>query len=317
VRPAWVCAASLVVACGSVAAPAPPIGPGARPATSVPFVSPAIPPEGPGVAGTRPLAGDRLEGQSRPSDVTSVHFDVRALPLARFDAPKEHTGFWIRGSAGRYRVFIRGPLFAEIVVRQPDFSSFSVFTGGDFGVGDSPKCGPRLAETSPAYWTGFSAVDWADSGVDVEMGIGTFYARNCAGVPSKTLSARAEEERLVVFLPRGRLVATGGDPASPLASSNTGPFTRLTLRIEPGGASSASVRLSPASIDLWTTLRKTMLPVWSFKEDFVVDHDLLVGVDVVSQGETTLGSVFLSLPQAQSVPTVYGDLISAARKAAS
>jgi hypothetical protein len=311
---------------------------GARDLTPAVVPSPPLAPEvtiedPPGVAGAKPLEGHLASGKARPRDIHALRFDVDALPVATWGRPKTATDFWFAQWPGGYRVTIRGPLFAEIVVRRPT-SWFSVFTGGkDFSTGEAPACGGANPPTLPAYWTGISSKNWTDGGIDVEMGRGDFHGATCVGVSRASLSGRAAaivpgyvyglrvrvpstaiepaDERLVIFLPRSQLVAAGEDPLYPVGTTNTGPFTRLSLRMDPGSVSSASVRLSPASLDLWTTLRRTRRPVWSFTDTLSIDEDLLLGLDVVSQGKARMGSVFVSLPQSTAGLGAYGELLAA------
>jgi hypothetical protein len=306
--------------------------------------APSTPAEDPpGAAGVTPLEGDLAGGEPRPSAVKAVRFDVDMLPVATWGRASPRSGYSITGTASRYRVVIRGPWFAEIVIRQP-VSSFDIFTGGTFGAGDPPRCGPRPlgAPKYPTYWSGISARGWTDAALNVELGRGEFDVGTCVGVPVASLSARAAaivpgfvyglrvlipptpidpgQEQLIVFLPRGALVSAGGDPHAPLQTANTGSFTRLTLPTDPGTSGSASVRLSPAALGLWTALRKTGRPVWAFQDAFKTDNDLLLGVDVVSEGErgkagARTGSVFVSLPK-NAYPLAYERLLSAVSSAA-
>jgi hypothetical protein len=294
--------------------------------------------------GADPLEGNLAAGEPRPTAGKAIRFDVDALPVATWGGPNKHSGYTMMASETRYRVVIQGPWFAEIVIRQTT-SSFDIFTGGMFGSGEPPKCGPRKGG-SPSYWTywtGISARGWTDSGINVEMGRGDFDTATCRAVPAASLSARAAaivpgfvyglrvlvpatpldagEEQLVLLMPRGALVSAGGDPTAPLRTSNTGAFTRLTLPTDPGTAGTASVRLSPASLGLWTALRKTGRPVWSFQDDFKTENDLLLGVDVVSPAqkgearEPRTGSLFVSLPPS-AYALAYERLLTAVTGAA-
>jgi hypothetical protein len=324
--------AVLGVACAGA-----PVSPLVAAATPVKIAAPSLEEPGP-VAGAQPLEGNLATGRSRPSDVKALRFDVGALPVAIWGRPNKRAGYWLRENRDEFKVTIRGPYFAEVNIRRPT-SWFTVFTGGSFGVGDPPRCGPGHRDSTVTYWTGISARGWTDTGVDVEMGRGNFEASICAGVPLVLLEARAAaivpgyvyglrvetpptplepgDEQLVVFLPRGQLVAAGGDPSFPLGTTNTGPFTRLTLPSNPGSAGSASVRVSAASIDLWTKLRSTGRPVWSFNDEAAVDDDVLVGVDVVSQGTTRLGSVLVSVPPGPVRRFSYAGLLEAVDQLAS
>lgn len=333
---AWrlaVLGATLLVGCAGAPRHAPVA---ASPAAAAPAPQP-LADDPPAVPGAKPLDGPLEPGETRPVAVGALRFDVGMLPVATWGRADRRTGFKIATGEHRFQVTIRGPVFAEIVVasRQPT-SSFEIFTGGTFGSGEPPKCGNARLGSSPAYWTGISAKGWTDSAVTVEMGRGDFDARTCAGEPRASLAAQAgaivpgyvyglrvripataleaQSEQLVVFLPRGTLVSAAVDPAFPLRASDTGAFTRLTLPLDPGTTGSASVRLSPASLGLWTQLRVTGRPVYGFKDEFQVDSGLLVGVDVVSTPDKRLGSLVVSLPSTAYTPSFSG-LIEAVMRA--
>jgi hypothetical protein len=142
-------------------------------------------------------------------------------------------------------------------------------------------------------------------------------------VPGYVYAVRAREERdegddgngkesLVVFLPRGALVATAADPMTPLQASNTGAFTRLTFPLAPGTAGSASLRLSPASLALWADLRQ-MRSRGGFADTSALGENLLLGVDVAWQGDARLGSLSLAVPKAKD-RKAYSGLLAAAKR---
>ncbi len=316
-----------------VASAAPPPVPGPAPSTET-----EPPPDPPAAPGMEPLVGDLDRGQLRPRAARPVRFDVDTLPLATWGPPKAGGGFSMTETQKAFRVTIRSPLFAEIVVPSAiPSSAFEIFTGGSFSSGELPHCGPRHLGSAFTYWSGISARGWTDGAVIVEMGRGSFDYVTCNATPTASIAARAAAivpgyvyglrvrsagselepatEQLFVFLPRGVLVAAGGDPNLPLNASNSGAFTRLTLPADAGTAGSASLRVSPASLRLWGELRRTGRPVWSFADKASASQELLLGVDVVSQGATRLGSVTVSMPPMMStVP--YEALFRALRKAA-
>jgi hypothetical protein len=266
-----------------------------------------------------------------------VRFDLESLPRATWGRPSKNRGFSMKGDGRHYRAWVRGPLFAEIVLpRRWPAASFEMFTGGTFGDGDPPGCGGKHHGSVPAYWTGLSWIGWTDSGVNVEMERGELDTSSCVGSPAASVAARAAaivpgwvyglrvayatgpldtpSEQLLVFLPRGAFVSSGGDPADPLRAVNTGAFTRLSFPVDESSGA-VTVRLSPASLQLWTDLRKTKRPVWGFKDEFRPDNDLMVGVDVVAQGERRTGSIVVSMPS-RAPALGYGGLLEAVSRAA-
>jgi hypothetical protein len=287
-------------------------------------------PEPPRAHGETGLDGFRVDGDSRPLALaTPIRFDPDALPVATWGEPRATAGFALRPKGNGYRLWLRSRLFAEVVVENTrGGAEFSAFTGGSFFEGTPPECGPGHAGSFPARWAGLAPRHWTDTGVDIEMGDGDFDLASCDARPRVSIQARAaaivpgfvyglrvrrgeDDETLFVFLPRAVLVSAAGDPSAPIALSNTGPFTRLSLPLERGGARSASVRVSPASLRLWSRLRTTIAPVWSF-EDTTAAHDaLLVNVDAAWQDDRKLGSISLALPRRHD-KRPYAALVAAA-----
>jgi hypothetical protein len=70
--------------------------------------------------------------------------------------------------------------------------------------------------------------------------------------------------------------------------------------------------VSTASLRLWSRLRRTIAPVWSFEDPAKPGEDLLVGLDVVSQAGSAMGTLTLSLPAKKDERT-YSKVLSAAR----
>jgi hypothetical protein len=287
--------------------------------------------EPPRVHGETGLDGFRAAGDSRPLAVaTPIRFDPGALPVATWGEPRATAGFSLHARGNGYRLWLRSRLFAEVVVENTrGGAEFSAFTGGSFFEGTPPDCGPGHTGSFPAHWAGLAPRHWTDGGVDVEMGDGDFDLASCDARPRVSVQARAaaivpgfvyglrvrrdeDDETLYVFLPRGVLVSAAGDPAAPIALSHTGPFTRLSMPLERGGARSAVVRVSPAALGLWSHLRTTTAPVWSF-EDQMAPHDtLLVNVDAAWQDDRKLGSISLALPQRHD-KRPYAALVAAAQ----
>lgn len=285
----------------------------------------------PRVQGETGLDGFRAAGDSRPLLVGSaVRFDPAALPVATWGEPRAAAGFSLRTRGSGYRLWLRSRLFAEVVVEDTRGSGeFSAFTGGSFFQGTPPECGSGHAGTFPAHWAGLSPRHWTDDGVDVEMGEGSFDLSTCAARPRVSIQARAaaivpgfvyglrvrpsegDDETLLVFLPRGVLVSAAGDPAQPMALANTGPFTRLSMTLERGAARSAAVRVSPASIRLWSRLRTSISAAWGFDDQSGARDALLVSIDVVWQDDRKLGSVSLALPEHRD-RSPYAALLAAA-----
>jgi hypothetical protein len=298
--------------------------------------------EGPGEdpparRGAGAIGGWLASGTVRPQ-VRTKRFDVAALPVAEWGPAAKGTGFSLRRTPGGWNLWVRTTLLAEILVagggpRTPTGASavgFTAFTGGDFGQGDIPDCGAGHLGTRLAVWSGFSPAGWTDDGVDVEMGDGDYDLATCSAQPKRSLVGRAAAvvrgfvyalrtrqqddegrplESLVVFMPRGSLVATASDPAMPLQAANTGPFTRLTFRLRESSAGTASVRVSPAAMALWTRLRSR---AWTtgFIDRTRAQDDLLVGIDVAWQDDVRLGSISLALPAGRDARP-YAKLLAA------
>lgn len=289
------------------------------------------PPDPPRAHGETGLDGFRADGDARPVALgTPIRFDPDALPVATWGEPRSTAGFALHARGNGYRLWLRSRLFAEVVVENTrGAAEFSAFTGGSFFEGTPPECGRGHAGSFPARWAGLAPRHWTDDGVDVEMGDGDFDLASCDARPRVSVQARAaaivpgfvyglrvrrgddDDETLFVFLPRGVLVSAAGDPSAPIALANTGPFTRLSMQLERGGARSAAVRVSPASLRLWSHLRTTIAPIWSF-EDTTAPHDaLLVNVDAAWQGDRKLGSISLALPRHHD-KRAYAALVAAA-----
>jgi hypothetical protein len=286
--------------------------------------------EPPRAHGESGLDGFRANGDTRPLAIgRPVRFDPDALPVATWGDPRATAGFSLRTRGNGYRLWLRSRLVAEVVVENTrGGAEFSAFTGGSFFEGTPPECGPGRAGTFPAHWTGLAPSHWSDDGVDVEMGDGDFDLATCDARPRVAVQARAaaivpgfvyglrvrrteDDETLFVFLPRGVLVSAAGDPAAPIALANTGPFTRLSMPLDRGGARSAAVRVSPAAMRLWSRLRRTLAPAWGF-DDTTAPHDaLLVNVDAAWQDDRKLGSVSLALPRTHDKGP-YAALVAAA-----
>lgn len=290
------------------------------------------PSEPPRVQGETGLDGFRADGDARPLALAApIRFDPDALPVATWGEPRATAGFSLHPRGNGYRLWLRSRLFAEVVVENTRGSTeFSAFTGGSFFEGTPPECGPGHTGSFPARWTGLAPRNWTDSGVDVEMGAGDFDLARCDARARASVQARAaaivpgfvyglrvrhgddDDETLFVFLPRGVLVSAAGDPSAPIALSNTGPFTRLTMPLERGGARTASVRVSPASLRVWSHLRTTIAPVWSFEETTAAHDALLVNVDAAWQDDRKLGSISLALSRRHD-KRPYAALVAAAQ----
>jgi hypothetical protein len=288
--------------------------------------------EPPRAHGETGLDGFRVDGDSRPLAVaTPIRFDPDALPVATWSEPRATAGFTLHARGNGYRLWLRSRLFAEVVVENTrGGAEFSAFTGGSFFEGTPPDCGPGHTGSFPARWAGLAPRHWTDAGVDVEMGDGDFDLASCNARPRASVEVRAaaivpgfvyglrvrrseNDEMLFVFLPAGVLVSAAGDPAAPIALSNTGPFTRLSMPLERGGARSAAVRVSPASLRLWSRLRTSGAPVWSFEGDTTAPHDaLLVNVDATWQDDRKLGSISLALPRRHD-KGAYAAIVAAAQ----
>ncbi|HEX8793775.1 MAG TPA: hypothetical protein VF765_22685 [Polyangiaceae bacterium] len=288
-------------------------------------------PEPPRTHGETGLDGFRADGDARPEALAApIRFDPDALPVATWGEPRATAGFALHARGNGFRLWLRSRLFAEVVVENTrGGTEFSAFTGGSFFEGAPPDCGPGHTGSFPARWAGLAPRHWTDAGVDVEMGDGDFDLASCDARPRVSVQARAaaivpgfvyglrvrradDDEMLFVFLPRGVLVSAAGDASAPIALSNTGPFTRLSMPLERGGARSAAVRVSPASLRLWSHIRTTIAPVWA-QEDATAPHDaLLVSVDAAWQDDRKLGSIALALPRRHD-KRPYAALVAAAQ----
>jgi len=307
-----------------------------------PFTSPApVVAEPPAAPGATALAGSLATGEVRPA-TQALRFDVDALPVASWGEAWQGAGFTLHRLRDGWTLWVRTMIFAEVIVTASGSSrekgtspvGFSAFTGGSFGEGSVPDCGPGSSGQRLAVWNGFAPAGWTNDGIDVEMEEGDYDLATCRGTPVRSLRGRAAavvpgyvyavraheedddenvKESVVLFLPRGVLVSTGADPGLPLQASNTGAFTRLTFPLARGTAGSASLRLSPASLALWSRLRQ-MRPA-AFADTSTVGEDLLLGVDVVWQGDVRMGSVSLAVPSAKN-RKAYAGLLAAASKRA-
>ena len=334
----WVGLMAAVAGCGARApiamrAPQPSPAPVAIPAAVV-----TEPPAEPGASARE---GSLAVGEVRPATQT-LRFDVDALPVATWGNAWPAAGFTLHRLADGWALRVRTTIFAEVIVTASGSSGekgtspvgFSAFTGGSFGEGAVPACGPGSSGRRLAVWNGFAPAGWTDDGIDVEMEEGDYDLATCSGSPVRSLRGRASavvpgyvyavrareeddddnvSESLVVFLPRGVLVSAGADPNVPLEASNTGAFTRLTFPLVQGTAGSASLRLSPAALALWARLRQ-MRPA-GFTDSSTVAEDLLLAVDVAWQGTTRVGSVSLAVPKAKN-RRAYAGLLAAATKRA-
>jgi hypothetical protein len=305
----------------------------------VPAAVVADPPSAPGAS---PLEGFLATGDARPATQT-LRFDVDALPVATWGEGWHGAGFTLHKLKDGWSLWVRTTIFAEVIVTASGPSSengttpvgFTAFTGGPFGDGAVPACGPGSSGQRLAVWDGFAPAGWTNDGIDVEMEEGDYDLATCSGTPVRSLRGRAaavvpgfvyalrarEEgddgnghESLVVFLPRGALVSTGADPRTPLEASNTGAFTRLTFPLARGTAGSASLRLSPVSLALWARLRQTRSSV-AFSDPSPVAENLLLGFDVAWQGDARSGSLSLALPRAKD-RKAYAGLLAAVKKRA-
>jgi hypothetical protein len=334
------CLSALVAGC---AVPPPMAAP-----TQLPPPAPATPPapaaavDPPSAPGATPLEGFLATGEARSATQT-LRFDVDALPVATWGEAWQKAGLTLRGRRDGWSLWVRTTIFAEVIVTAARPSGekavapvgFTAFTGGSFGEGSIPPCGPGTSGKRLVVWNGFAPAGWTDDGVDVEMEEGDFDLATCRGTPVRSLRGRASalvpgyvyavrtrdedddghtKESVVVFLPRGALVSTGADPRTPLEAANTGAFTRLTFPLEQGSAGSASLRLSPASLAMWSRLRR-MGGAFDFTDASALGENVLLGVDVAWQGDTRLGSLSLSVPKTKD-RKAYAGLLAAVRKRA-
>jgi hypothetical protein len=297
--------------------------------------------EPPARDGAAPLEGSLASGEGRPPTQTT-RFDVDGLPVATWGEAWPAAGFTLRKVSNGWSLFVKTTVYAEVIVTAGPANEkgtaqvgFSAFTGGSFGEGAVPACGRDEVGQRLAVWNGFAPAGWTDDGMDVEMEEGDFDLATCKGTPVHSLRGRAAaivpgyvyalrtrdegdddevRESVVVFLPRGDLVAAGGDPATPLSTANTGPFTRLTLPLEPGTGSAASVRLSPGALAMWTRLRRVG-GAGTYADGSAIAEELLLGVDVAWQGRARLGTMSFALPKAKD-RKAYAALLAAAKKPA-
>lgn len=335
--PGVLVAGALCAACGgTVHAPPPAVATWAAPTPSTLLAEP----EPPAASGAARIPGSPAPGDARPV-VHTLAFDVGALPRATWGAPSPDAGFTLRKVRDGWSLWVRTTLFAEVVVSatasyQASGTSpvgFSSFTAGSFGAGEPPDCGPGHTGKRLAVWKGMSPKRWTEDGVNVEMNEGDYDLATCSAAPIRSLRGRAravlpgyvyairvrdgddedgpQTESVVFFLPRGALVSATEDPETPVATTNTGTFTRLSFPLEEGTAASASVRLSPASLRLWSRLREAGNPIWNFEDGSAPHDDLLLGIDVVRQGEATHASLTLALPKG-GAPRAYAKLLAAA-----
>jgi len=336
VRVAWALACALALGCRAPAPTVPPlakVSPGVD-ATSTPAEPSVMQPDPPAAQGMAAMDGFLAKGDRRPT-VHVVRFDPDALPVATWGDPTAGAGFRVGKIRDGWRLWIRTHVFAEVIVATPPHSGskvlFTAFTGGSFAQGDVPTCRPGNTQTLMALWYGFSPDGWTDQGVDVEMGDGDLDLATCSATPKRSLHGRAAaivpgfiyalrvqegeddaDDKLVVFLPRGAFVSMAADPTMPVDASDTGPFTRLTFPLSPGTARSAVLRVSPASLALWSSLRNTGAPVWSFDDKSAPHDDLQLEVDVSSQDEGKMGTVSLAIPAGRS-QRPYAALLAAAK----
>lgn len=242
----------------SQAPPRPPVAP-------VVAAVPAPEPDPPSASGAPALEGNLAAGDPRPRS-RSIAFDVDSLPVATWGEPLKGAGFSLRktsdGDGWVLRIYTT--LFAEVLLsrsaawesKDPSTLGFAGFSGGRFGGGEPPDCGPGHTGQRLAVWRGIAPAGWTDDGVDVEMEEGNYDLSTCAATPKRSLHGRAiavvrgyvyallardeadddgdADESVVVFLPPGTMVSASANPTMPLETSNTGPFTRLTLPLDPG-----------------------------------------------------------------------------------
>lgn len=313
-------------------APTTPLASGEGTAPAGDSATDTLPPDAPRAPGQNALVGYRSTEGPRPGGAfDAVHFDVASLPLAKWGPPvKKSHGFTLtplgKGTDG-YRLWVRSPLYSEVVVSSSmSRASFSAFTGGSFGEGLPPDCGPDHLGRFPARWLGLDPRAWTDASVRVEMATGPLDVATCSAAPELAIDARAaaivpgfvyairvEEswgEALHVFLPRGVLTAASASLASPLDAASSGAFTRFTFPVADTMGRAAVARLSPAALRLWAHMRTSLAPVWQYVDSTPTADDLLVEVDVVAQGERTLGTVTITAPRGGS--STYEKMLRAA-----
>ncbi len=331
--------ALLLAGCGATHVP-PTVAPMPAPEPALVAAPAPVLAEPPATAGAAPLEGALALGAERPTTQT-IRFDVDALPVATWGEAWQGAGFTLRKVREGWSLWVRTTIFAEVIVTATAPSSekgttpvgFTAFTGGSFGEGSVPACGPGSVGQRLAVWDGFGPAGWTDDGMNVEMEEGDFDLATCAATPVRSLRGRAsavvrgyvyavrardtaddgnDRESLVVFLPRGSLVATASDPRTPFDASNSGPFTRLTFPLERGRGGSASLRLAPGALAMWARLRQMAGPV-ALTDASALGDNLLLGVDVAWQGDVRLGSVTFSVPNGKARKG-YAGLLAAAKK---
>jgi hypothetical protein len=330
-------AAALLAACSTTL-------PAASPAVVRP-VAPVAPtgdvavPEPPPASGAPRMQGMPATGDGRPL-VRTAAFDVGTLPIATWGDALPQAGFTLHRIPNGWSLWVKTTMFAEVVVSAsaPFLAAgtspvgFSAFTGGSFGEGEPPDCGRGHSGKRLAIWKGIAPEGWTDRGVDVEMDEGDYDLATCTAAPVRSLRGRAKAvvpgfvyglrtrdasdedgphaESVVFFLPRGAMVSATAEPETPLATTNTGAFTRLTFPLEDGSAASASVRLSPSSLRLWSRLRAG-LPGGNYEDTTRPHEDLLLGLDVTRQGAATIASLAIALPKG-TASKPYAKLLAAA-----
>jgi hypothetical protein len=282
----------------------------------------ALPSEPPAVLGAVPLAGDRAEGRSRPS-AHAREIDLDSIPLARWTSPTDPRGFVLSSHGDSYNLVMQAPYFAEVSISPiagVDWtgSPFVAFTGYSFVSGETPPCNQwRQLGVLPARWMGFSVRGWTDDSIDAEVADADFSLVSCRGRPRLVAKARARallprfayalrvkaessgpssDERLVVFLPYGHMVSTTGDPSDPLAASDIGSFTRLSLPLRPGGTSAAAIRVSAGAMRVWRDIRAGRIARAPTEESSPSD-ELLVELDVAWQGAKKTALISVALPK--------------------
>lgn len=70
--------------------------------------------------------------------------------------------------------------------------------------------------------------------------------------------------------------------------------------------------MSPASMRLWAHMRRSLASVVRFEDGTPAVDDLLVGVDIVTQGDRASGSVTFSLPS-DAAHTPYDAIMQRSR----
>jgi hypothetical protein len=218
---------------------------------------------------------------------------------------------------------MQAPYFAEVSIRsspgaaQPQGTPFVAFMGYSFESGEAPPCTPWGKQVLPARWAGFSTRGWTDDAMDAELAEAEFSVATCRAKPRLVAKARARallprfayalrvkadssgdspEERLVVFLPYGQLVSTTGDPGDPLAVSDVGSFTRLSLPLRPGEASAAAIRVSPGAMQVWRDIRAGKV-ARAPTEQVSAGDELLVELDVAWHGAKKTALLSIALPK--------------------